>query len=91
MLLTGKFVPAREVMARGLADMVVPDAKLEEETMGLAREIAHYSIVTIGIGKQAFYRQIEMNDANAYHYAKEVISANTVMPDALEGMSASFF
>ncbi|RLB18796.1 MAG: enoyl-CoA hydratase [Deltaproteobacteria bacterium] len=90
MLLTGKFLPAREAMAHGLINMVVPDGKLEEETMGLAREIAQYSLVTIGIGKQTFYRQIEMSDAGAYHYAKEVISANAVMPDAVEGMSAFF-
>lgn len=90
MLLTGKFVSAGEAMAHGLVNMVVPDAELDGKTMGLAREIVQYSLVTLGIGKQAFYRQIEMNDANAYHYAKEVISANAVMPDAIEGITAFF-
>jgi enoyl-CoA hydratase/carnithine racemase len=90
MLLTGEFVPAREAMVHGLVNRVVPDTDLERETLLLAKDIARYSLVTLGIGKQAFYRQIEMTDANAYHYAKEVISANAVMPDAVEGMTAFF-
>ena len=90
MLLTGEFVPAREAMVHGLVNRVVPDTDLERETLLLAKDIARYSLVTLGIGKQAFYRQIEMTDANAYQYAKEVISANAVMPDAVEGMTAFF-
>lgn len=90
MLLTGKFISAGEAMANGLINMVVLDSELEREALGLAKEIAQYSLVTLGMGKQAFYRQIEMSDADAYHYAKEVISANAVMPDAIEGMLAFF-
>jgi enoyl-CoA hydratase/carnithine racemase len=90
MLLTGEFVSAREAMAHGLVNRVVPDTDLERETLLLAKDIARYSLVALGIGKQAFYRQIEMTDADAYHYAKEVISANAVMPDAVEGMTAFF-
>ena len=90
MLLTGEFVSAGEAMVHGLVNRVVPDTDLERETLLLAKDIARYSLVTLGIGKQAFYRQIEMTDANAYHYAKEVISANAVMPDAVEGMTAFF-
>jgi enoyl-CoA hydratase/carnithine racemase len=90
MLLTGEFISAEEAMARGLVNLVVPDPDLEEATLRFARNIARYSLVTLGIGKQAFYRQIEMSDADAYHYAKEVISGNAVMPDAIEGMSAFF-
>jgi enoyl-CoA hydratase/carnithine racemase len=90
MLLTGEFVSAGEAMVHGLVNRVVPDTDLERETLLLAKDIARYSLVTLGIGKQAFYRQIEMTDANAYQYAKEVISANAVMPDAVEGMTAFF-
>ena len=56
--------------------------------MRLAREIAQYSLVTLGLGKQAFYQQIEMTEGEAYRYATEVISSNALMSDAVEGMSA---
>lgn len=90
MLLTGKLISAQEAMAYGLVNCVAAEGHLEEETWNLAREIAQYSLVTLGLGKQAFYQQIEMAEAEAYHYAKEVISSNALMPDAVEGMSAFF-
>jgi enoyl-CoA hydratase/carnithine racemase len=67
---------------------VVPKKRLEEETWRLAKDIAKYSLVTLGLGKQAFYQQIEMAERQAYHYAKELISANALMADAKEGMAA---
>ncbi len=88
MLLTGNFVSAYEAKAHGLVNRVVPLERLAAETLELAGEIARYSRITLGVGKQAFYQQIGMADAQAYHYAKEVISANACMADAIEGMSA---
>ncbi len=88
MLLTGKFISAQDAMAHGLVNCVVPEDHLEEETLKLAGDIARYSLVTLGLGKQAFYQQIEMGEKEAYHYAKEVISSNALMADAVEGMSA---
>lgn len=88
MLLTGRFISASEARDYGLINSVVPSARLEEETWELARDIAQYSLVTIGIGKRAFYQQANMDDSQAYHYAKEVISSNAVMADAREGMAA---
>jgi len=88
MLLTGRFVSAREALGFGLVNRVVPDDRLEEETAALASELAQYSAETLGIGKQAFYTQIHMDDERAYRYGREVISANAVTPDAREGISA---
>jgi len=88
MLLTGRFVSAREAVDFGLVNRVVPDDRLEEETGALASELARYSSETLGIGKQAFYTQIHMDDERAYRYGREVISANAVTPDAREGISA---
>jgi enoyl-CoA hydratase/carnithine racemase len=90
MVLTGNFISAQEAMAYGLVNRVVSEQRLEGETWKFAKEIAQYSIVTVGIGKQAFYQQIEMGEKQAYRYGKEVISANAVMADAVEGMSAFF-
>ncbi|MBN2126745.1 MAG: enoyl-CoA hydratase [Deltaproteobacteria bacterium] len=88
MLFTGDFVGAGQAREWGLVNRVVPLDALEQETLGLAEQIARYSSLTLGIGKRAFYRQVNMADRDAYEYAKEVISANAVMDDAIEGISA---
>ena len=88
MLFTGEFISAQEAKEYGLVNRVIPKERLEEEIRVLAKEIAQYSLDILNLGKQAFYQQIEMAEMQAYQYAKEVISANALMPDALEGMSA---
>jgi len=88
MLFTGGFLSAREALACGLVNRVVPDDRLEEETWNLAKEIAQYSSVVLGLSKQVFYQQIEMGERQAYHYAKELMASQASMPDAVEGMTA---
>jgi enoyl-CoA hydratase/carnithine racemase len=88
MLLTGRFVSAREACEYGLVNRVVPVEGLEKETLSLASDMTRYSLNTLGIGKQAFYRQIHMDDERAYYFGREVICANALMPDAREGISA---
>jgi enoyl-CoA hydratase/carnithine racemase len=88
MLLTGEPISAREALAVGLVNRVVPAERLEEETRALAAKIAEASAFTVGIGKQAFYRQLEMPQPQAYAYAKEVMSLNATAADAQEGMCA---
>ncbi len=88
MLLTGRFVSAREALDFGLVNRVVPDERLGEETSALASDMAQFCLATLGIGKQAFYSQINMDDERAYRYGREVISSNAVMPEAREGISA---
>jgi len=88
MLMTGEMVSARDAMAAGMVNKVVPMERLEEETFALAKKIAGYSALVLAIGKQAFYQQMEMPERKAFHYAKEVISSNAVMADAQEGMKA---
>jgi enoyl-CoA hydratase/carnithine racemase len=88
MLLTGEFISAAAAMDYGLINRVVSQDALEGETLQLAERIARYSLVPLSIGKQAFYQQIHMDDRRAYQYAREVISANAVMSDAVEGVSA---
>ena len=90
MVLTGEFISAQEAMSHGLINRVVSKESLETETWALSQAIAQYSLVTLGVGKQAFYQQIEMGEKQAYQYGKEVISANAVMADAVEGMRAFF-
>jgi enoyl-CoA hydratase/carnithine racemase len=88
MLMTGKPIDARTAMEWGLINRVVPQAALKEETLALARQIAEASPLTLGIGKQAFYAQIDLDQQKAYAYTKEIMSMNAMAEDAHEGMSA---
>jgi enoyl-CoA hydratase/carnithine racemase len=88
MLLTGAAIDARTAADWGLVNRVVPDARLGEETRALAERIATASRVTVAIGKQAFYAQIDLDQPKAYAYAKEVMSMNALAADAQEGMCA---
>ena len=88
MLLTGEFVPAEEALAEGLVNKVVPADELEAETRTLAEKIVEASPLVVGVGKQAFYRQLEMPTEQAYSYTKEVMSFNATFADAQEGICA---
>ncbi len=88
MLLTGDMVPATIAAEWGLVNNVVPATELKTETRKLANRIAQASPLTVGIGKQAFYAQIDLDQPKAYAYAKEVMSMNSLAADAQEGISA---
>ena len=88
MLLTGEFVSAEEALAEGLVNKVVSAEDLETETRKLAEKIAEASPLVVGVGKGAFYRQLEMPTEQAYAYTKEVMSFNATFADAQEGMCA---
>jgi enoyl-CoA hydratase/carnithine racemase len=88
MLLTGDPVTADRARELGLVNRVVPAARLAEETMGLARQIAGKSPLTLAIGKEAFYEQAEMGLQGAYEYASEVMTRNMLARDAEEGIDA---
>jgi enoyl-CoA hydratase/carnithine racemase len=88
MLLTGEPISAQEALAAGLVNRLAAPANLAEETMRLAEQIAGASQFVVAIGKQAFYRQIDLPQAAAYAYAKEVMSENAAAADAQEGMCA---
>jgi enoyl-CoA hydratase/carnithine racemase len=88
MLLTGEAVSAEEAMRIGLVNRVVPAGREREEAMALARMIASKSALTVKIGKEAFYRQLEMNLADAYAYASRTMVENMLARDAEEGIGA---
>ena len=88
MLLTGKMVDAATAVEWGLVNRAVPAAELEAETQKLACHIAQASSFTVGLGKQAYYAQIDLDQPKAYAYAKEVMTMNSLAQDAQEGISA---
>jgi len=88
MLLSGRPVDAHTAAQWGLVNRVVADRDLVKETRELAMQIAGASALTIAIGKQAFYAQIDLDQAHAYDYTKEVMSQNAIAADAQEGIGA---
>ncbi len=88
MLMTGRAIDAATAMEWGLVNRVVAAGQLREETEQMARQIVEASPLTLGIGKQAFYAQIDLDQAKAYAYTKEVMSMNALAEDAQEGMGA---
>jgi enoyl-CoA hydratase/carnithine racemase len=88
MLLTGETVDAAKAAEWGLINSVVPTAELSSATRQLAMRIAEASPLTVSIGKQAYYAQIDLDQPKAYAYAKEVMSVNAMANDAQEGISA---
>lgn len=88
MLLTGTPIDAHTAAEWGLVNRVVPADQLDGATQSLAQRIAEASALTVAIGKQAFYTQIDLDQPQAYAYAKEVMSLNALAMDAQEGMSA---
>jgi enoyl-CoA hydratase/carnithine racemase len=88
MLLTGELVDAATARSLGLVNRVVPRPELREAVDGLARQIAGKSALTVKIGKEAFYRQAELDLAAAYRYAAEVMTTNMLARDAGEGIDA---
>jgi enoyl-CoA hydratase/carnithine racemase len=88
MLLTGDFISAQDALDAGLINRVVPAAELDAATRALAEKIANASPLVVGVGKQAFYRQLDMPQHQAYDYASEVMSFNATFADAQEGMCA---
>ncbi|RLB70448.1 MAG: enoyl-CoA hydratase [Deltaproteobacteria bacterium] len=88
MLLTGRFLPAAEARELGLINKVVPRQDLAAETLNLARQIAKASRLTLGLGKQGFYAQVDQADEKALHYAKHTIALNNLAEDAQAGIKA---
>ncbi len=88
MLLTGDPIDAHEARASGLVNRVVPAGELMDAAMALAGRIAQASRPVVGVGKQAFYRQIELPQEEAYALTADVMVANAAMADAHEGICA---
>jgi len=88
MLLTGEPIDAQTAADWGLVNRVVQPDELEASTAALARQIATASPLTIGIGKHAYYSQIELDLEGAYESCQEVMSRNATSADAQEGMRA---
>jgi enoyl-CoA hydratase/carnithine racemase len=88
MAMSGEVIDARTALDWGLVNRVVPAAQLDSATAGLLERVTLGSAQSKGIGKQALYAQIDLDQPKAYAYAIEVMAATSQLPDAREGMRA---
>lgn len=88
MLLTGKPINAADAVSHGLINQVVKQDELDNAVSSMASDIASKSPLTLAIGKEAFYRQLEFGISEAYDYASEVMTRNMLTQDAGEGIEA---
>jgi len=88
MLLTGEPIKAKFAKELGLINDYFPKSKLNSEVFKIAKKIASKSNLTIKIGKQTFYKQLEMPLDKAYAYTSKMMTINMMAMDAKEGISA---
>lgn len=88
MLLTGDMIAAEDAARIGLVNRVVAAGTERDAALKLARKITAKSPLIVKIGKEAFYRQLEMPLAEAYRYTSEVMVENMLARDAEEGIGA---
>ena len=88
MLLTGEFIDAETALARGLVNRVTAPESLDHEIAALTTSILAKPAVAIAMGKQLFYRQLEMGIGAAYQLAGETMACNMMDDAALEGVQA---
>lgn len=88
MLLTGDPVDADDALRHGLINQVVADEALDEAVRALAKKLSLKPAPTLALGKAAFYRQMEMSEAQAYEFTARVMADNMKIADAREGIGA---
>src|SRR6266704_7074921 len=88
MSLSGDVIDAHTVADWGLVNAVVPDAQLDTAVQDLLERVTRGSAESKGLGKRAFYAQVDLDQPKAYAYAVEVMAAGSQHPDAVEGMRA---
>ena len=88
MLLTGDPIDASTAVDWGLVNRAVPDAELDAEIRRITDRIVRHSPHVIGIGKEAFWSQVELDEHRAYDLTKAVMASNARLPHASEGMGA---
>jgi len=88
MLVTGDFIDAETARQRGLVNRVAAADQLDAEVRKLTDSICAKSAVAVAMGKQLFYRQLEMGLDGAYQLASETMACNMMAEDAREGIDA---
>ncbi|MEM7537649.1 MAG: enoyl-CoA hydratase-related protein [Chloroflexota bacterium] len=88
MLTTGDIISAAQASEWGMINYAVPDETLYEESLTLLERATRGRPMMLGLGKDVFYKQIELDESEAYDYAAEIMASTGMLPDAQERMRA---
>ena len=88
MLLSGDMIDAAEAERLGLVNRVVPLEKLESETLAFAQKLLSKSPLAVKMGKQFYYKMMDMGFADRFEHSSEVFSDMCISEDAREGIDA---
>ncbi|WP_413520047.1 enoyl-CoA hydratase [Psychrobacter glacincola] len=88
MLITGEFIDAHTALQQGLINRVASAEQLDQTLQSLIDAITAKSSVAVRTGKNMFYKQLDMELAEAYEYAGEVMTCNMMADDVSEGINA---
>jgi enoyl-CoA hydratase/carnithine racemase len=88
MAMSGDPITAGTAADWGLINRAVPEAELDAAVADLARRVTRGSSYAKGVGKSAYYAQIDLDQSRAYQYAIEVMASNAVSPDGQEGIAS---
>jgi enoyl-CoA hydratase/carnithine racemase len=88
LIVTGRELPAREAVEIGLANRAVPRAELAGAVGDVARRLAALSPATLALGKEAFYRALELPYSQALAQLRDLLAIVAQSPDAQEGIAA---
>ncbi|XP_076016141.1 enoyl-CoA hydratase domain-containing protein 3, mitochondrial [Genypterus blacodes] len=88
MLFTGTPISAQDALLHGLISKVVPEERVEEETLAIARRVCESSRPVVALGKATFYRQMAQGRDAAYVTASRVMVDNLALIDGQEGIRA---
>lgn len=88
MAMTGDVISAQTAWEWGFINEVVADDELEAATLALLERACRGSRESKGTGKKAYYRQVSMNESDAYVFASAVMAEAVVSDVAQEGINA---
>jgi enoyl-CoA hydratase/carnithine racemase len=88
MLATGDFIDAAQAQAWGLINRVAPDEQLDQAVQQLVEQIIGKPRLALAMGKELFYRQLEVGMSSAYEDAAQTMACNMMDASALEGVQA---
>ncbi len=88
MAMTGDAIDAATAADWGLINRAVPPDQLEAATLDLISRATRGSTESKAMGKQGYYRQMELAQPQAYALAGEIMAAGALTPDGQEGIAA---
>lgn len=88
MLITGLPITAQEAYIAGLVTKVVPEEDIDKEIAEITDVIKAKSRAVITLGKEFYYKQLDMSLEEAYQKGAQKMTENLKLQDCNEGISS---